>query len=397
MSIIDLNLRPGETETNFINRLGSMKDSGLINMTWEELANIFNKVLRQPGEEYGESAYRKKYAAMKKYKNELGDSNVEDLVELRRELEKEKVKFRDERNEYNRLIREEARRESFREQFIRAVEEASGRHALDYKPLSHPTVCSDNDMIIALTDIHAGINIDNFCNNYNEDVLRKRLNHYLDRIFEIRDRHNSQDAYVVVSESISGLIHQTLRIQSNQDVIEQFLMVTDYICDFLLQLSARFANVNVYVAPGNHSRVVAKKDQSVVHENLDNLIIPFLRAKLQNFDNIHFYDNNVDPSIVVFPVRYINVAAVHGDRDSLDNVADNLSKLLRVKLDLILTGHRHTNRMITSSDVKVVQSGCLSGSDEYALNARLRNRPEQVVCIISETEGLDCIYDIKFD
>ena len=71
--------------------------------------------------------------------------------------------------------------------------------------------------------------------------------------------------------------------------------------------------------------------------------------------------------------------------------------MILVKLDLIITGHRHTNKMMTVSDVKVIQSGCLSGSDEYALNNRLRNRPEQTVCVVSDSEGLDCVYDIKFD
>ena len=396
MGVFDLNRKPGESETNFIQRLGSAKDSGLINMTWEELANVFNKFLRQPGEGYGESAYRKKYAAMKKYGGELGGSNKEELAELKRDIEKERVKLRDERTEYNRLIREEARRESFREQLIDSITKAASRHALEYKKPESVT-CSDNDLIIALTDIHAGINIDNFCNEYNEDILKSRLKHYLDRIFEIRERHNSQDAYVVISECLSGIIHINNRIQNNKDLIDQFLFVTDYICDFLGELSTVFANVNVYVAPGNHSRVVPKKDQALAHENMDNLIIPFLRAKMQNYSTVHFYDNDIDSSVAVFPVRYINVAAVHGDRDSFESVADNLNKLLRIKLDLIITGHRHTNKMMTVSDVKVIQSGCLSGSDEYALNNRLRNRPEQTVCVVSDSEGLDCVYDIKFD
>ena len=403
MSLINLSRKAGETELSFIKRLGEAKDAGLIDMTWAELASIFNKELREPGNEYTESAYRKKYAAMKEFKEEFGSevinsSDANELVELRRELEKEKVKVRDERNEYRKLIREEARKESYMEQFIRSVETAAGRCALDYcdKKESHINVHGNSALIIPLYDLHAGLQIKNHWNSYDQDVLKERLNHYLSRIFEIQERHESQDAYVCLSELLSGIIHPNLRIQNNQDLIDQFLIVTDYVCDFLAELSYRFKNVYVFVAPGNHSRINAKKEQDLAHENMDNLLLPFIRAKMQNFVNIECCDNHLEQGIAFFPVYRINVVAVHGDKDPFDSVADKISRFLGIHVDLIITGHRHTNKLFTSNDVKCVQSGCLSGSDEYALNNRMRNRPEQAVCVITKEEGLDCIYDIKF-
>ena len=37
----------------------------------------------------------------------------------------------------------------------------------------------------------------------------------------------------------------------------------------------------------------------------------------------------------------------------------------------------------------------LAGADSYCMDNRLRNRPEQIVSVITEN-GLDCIYDVKF-
>lgn len=312
-----------------------------------------------------------------------------------RELEKEKVKLRDERNEYNKLIRQEARKESYMEQIVHAIYDAADKSKLDYDYVV-PDITSDSSIIISLTDLHAGIEIHNTWNEYNGDILRNRMNHYLDRIIEIQKRHDASDAYVVISEALSGLIHPNLRIQNNQDLIEQFLMAVNYMADFLVVLGEHFTHVNVYVAPGNHSRISPKKEESLTHENMDNLIIPFLSAKLQNFDNIHFFENEIEQSMALFSVRGLNVCAVHGDKDSFSNVASTISKFLKVRVDICLLGHRHTNAMKTDGDIKVIQSGCLSGSDEYALNARYRNRPEQAVCVISDIDGLDCIYDVKF-
>lgn len=65
--MIDLNLkkRHEETELAFIYRLGKLKDDGVVNMTWGELADVMNKQLRDPDEEWTESAYRKKYALIR--------------------------------------------------------------------------------------------------------------------------------------------------------------------------------------------------------------------------------------------------------------------------------------------------------------------------------------------
>lgn len=61
----NLRKRPDESELAFIYRLGTLKDDGVIDMTWGELANVLNKQLRDPDEEWSESAYRKKYSLIR--------------------------------------------------------------------------------------------------------------------------------------------------------------------------------------------------------------------------------------------------------------------------------------------------------------------------------------------
>ena len=94
MSVIDISRKKGETELGYIKRLGEAKDAGLLDMTWQELAGVFNKNLREPGVEWNESTYRKKFAALRDYSEEFGTANKSDadeLISIKRELEKEKV------------------------------------------------------------------------------------------------------------------------------------------------------------------------------------------------------------------------------------------------------------------------------------------------------------------
>lgn len=399
----DIKRNPSENEEQYLWRLGQAKDSGLLDMDWNGIADLMNKEFRTDESEYrSEAAYRKIYQYAKKmYEagvfNRLDeDTYFKELQLQKRELEKEKVKTRDERNELRRVIREEARKESYKEQILRSISEYQ-LSPLFYDENKQFTgiLNTDNDLIISMTDIHTGIDIDNYFNKFNEDILRNRLNQYLDKVFEVQLRHGSENAFVILSELVSGIIHNELRIENNQNLIEQFLTVTNYISQFLSELSYHFNTVRVYICPGNHSRISPKKEDSLKGENIDHLAIPFLEAKLQNFSNISFHKNEIEESIAMFTVRNNTVMASHGDKDTPSNVVQKFTLLFGVKPSIVYLGHRHSNGLTTVYDTKIVESGCMSGVDNFCLDHRIYNKPQQTISVITES-GLDCIYDVKF-
>ena len=365
--------------------------------SWQDVANVINEIT---GYDYGESAYRKKFQSFQKMlvanqsKFVDSDAQLEELKLERQLLEKEKVKFRDERNEYSKLIRQEARKESY----IDLVKRVMSEYAPDSIEYERNVEVEDNgnDMVIHVTDIHTGIKIDNFFNKYNSNVLKYRFNRYLDKIFEIRERHKSQNAYVIIGEVISGLIHENLRCENNQNLIEQFMTISDYLTDFLNELSKEFNEVHIYVTPGNHSRISPKKEQNLKGENFDHLLIPLLSARLQNNNVIHFHENKIEESIAMFNVRGKVVMSSHGDKDSPSNVVQKFSLLFKTIPDLVYLGHRHCNGLTTVYNTKIIESGCVSGADNYALDLRLCTSPEQTVSVVDK-DGLVCLYDIQLD
>lgn len=400
--LFDTTRKETENEFQYLWRLGQAKDSGLLDIDWNGIAELMNKYFGDSDKPYSEAAWRKPYQMAKKFlengvfNNLSEDGYFKELQLQKQELEKEKVKTRDERNELRRVIREEARKESYKEQILRSISEYQC-NPLSYDKSKQFTgiLRTDNDLIISCTDIHAGIEIDNYFNKFNENVLRDRFNQYLDKIFEVRLRHGSENAYVILSELVSGIIHNELRIENNQNLIEQFLTVTNYISEFLSELSYHFNSVNVYICPGNHSRISPKKEDSLKGENIDHLALPFFEAKLQNFQNINFFKNNIEESIAMFNVRNNVVMASHGDKDSPSNVVQKFTLLFGMRPSLVYLGHRHTNGLTTVYDCKVVESGCMSGVDNYALDLRIKGRPSQTISVITE-DGLNCLYDVKF-
>lgn len=399
-----MNFHMDESENleHFIWRLGQAKDSGILDMSWDDIADVINKEIGNEDMPFSSSAFRKPYQQAKRFYDagvfgEMSDGEyLKELQSQKQELEKQKVKVRDERNELKRVIREEARKESFKDQVLRSIAE-SDCHPLLYNEMKKfdGVLKSDNDLIISMTDLHTGIEIDNYFNKFNEDILRERMNNYLDKIFEVQLRHGSENAHVILSELVSGIIHTELRIENNQNLIDQFLTAANYISQFLSELSYRFEEVNVYMCPGNHSRISPKKEDSLKGENIDHLAIPFLEAKLQNFENINFHNNNIEESIAMFSVRGNVVMASHGDKDSPGNVVQKFTLMFGMRPALVYLGHRHTNAMTTVYDTKVIQSGCMSGSDNYCMDKRLKNKPEQTISVVTEN-GLECLYDMKF-
>jgi predicted phosphodiesterase len=395
-----------ENERQFLWRLGQAKDNGLVDFSWEEIADIMNKEFREDVSEYrSEAAYRKPYQQAKQF-YEAGtfskfseDTYIAELREAKHEVRKEKQKLWDERTALNKVLREEGRRESMFDIVKYAIEKYQPIK-FDYEP--HTVDSSDNDLIIHLTDIHCGVNIDSPFNKFNTNILKDRLQRFLNEILDIQRMYQSENAYLILGgDNISGLIHLNARIEAKENIITQIMTVTDMISNFIYELSKVFNKVEVHTTAGNHSRSVANKQETLKGENFD-LLVPYICKKdLKNIENIEFAENHLDCDIATFMVRGHMVYATHGDKDTTKNVVYHMTNFARkAKLplpDMCYLGHRHTNSLETIDDVKVIQSGCVDGMDSYTIDSRLVGTPEQTVTVVTEKHRVKALCDIPLD
>lgn len=364
---------------------------------WSELKDKYNvqcnsDTIRKSSSTIFGGKMRSEY---EKYKSEQQNNNssTDELDEKIQNMRKEKIKLSDARVEYNRLIRQEARKESYADMVKRIICE-------NVEPINIPVrytlFNSSTDLLCHLTDVHCGIEIHNWKNDFDEDILKKRIEKFTSDILDIRGMHQSENCYLVIGEILSGIIHNNLRLQNNMDLMEQFKYVSELISAMLIRLANHFNHIYVYTTPGNHSRISPKKEEALDGENMDVLLPFYLKARMQNIENITICDNTVEPEIAMFNIRGNNVFASHGHKDSPSNVVQNFTMMFGIKPQIVLLGHRHTNGLTTVYDTKVIESGCVSGSDNYATSIRKTNRPEQTVSVIGEG-GLICLYDIQLD
>lgn len=308
-------------------------------------------------------------------------------------LKKERQKLSDARVEYNRQIRQEARKESYSEMVKRII--CENVEPTDLK-IQYHTFNSNTDLLVHLTDIHTGIEINTWNNIFNQDILKERIEKFTSEILKIRNLHKSENCYLVIGEILSGIIHNNLRLQNNMDLMTQFKYVSELISAMLIKIANHFDHIYVYVTPGNHSRISPKKEDAFDGENMDVLLPFYLRAKLQNIKNIDICENNIDPEIAMFNIRGNNVFASHGHKDNPASVVQNFTMMFGIKPDIVLLGHRHLNGLTTVYNAKVIESGCCSGTDQYAMSIRKTNRPEQTISVVGQ-DGLVCLYDIQLD
>lgn len=396
--IDELDRAPFESDFDYHKRLvyGKMIDKTLSDVDYVELSEAIY------GKPYNSDSVRKMLYGSCKTLQLLDEHNQEsvsskeilDEIEMRRiELSKERQKLTDQRTAFNKIVREQARKEELAEILVETVGKGN-LPELRYSP--GDIRVSESDLLVSLCDIHYGMTVSNAWNEYNSDICASRMRQYIDEIVRIGERHDSQDCVVWANgDLISGNMHYQIAIANKENVIEQITGVSELIAEFLAELSHHFRYIRFISVAGNHSRM-DKKDLALKDERLDDLVEWYLKARLSSFENIIFDDGRkIDTTMYCINVRGKNYVGVHGDYDGSSEKIHALKAMTGDDVYAVLLGHLHRNRTDSVQGVKTVMAGSFLGMDDYCVSRRIYGKPEQIVCVCDES-GIVCTYDIHF-
>lgn len=394
--------RANENEEQFLWRIGQSKDSGSLDISWDEIADCMNREFRDDESQYLTSAaYRKPYQYAKRFyeanvfgRYETNDDYIRELRDVKDEIQREKQKLSDVRVDINRKLRESARTEEDLARLETLIKE-NGKTV--FEPVQRPVISSDNDLIITLSDFHLGTNVSNQFGAYNAEIAERRLMKYLREIIKIQELYLSENAYVMlIGDLISGEIHITNQLENRENLTEQVQKSAELISAFVYELSNHFHTVFVNGVAGNHSRT-SFKDQVLRGNRLDNLIPWYMKAKLGCVENVVFIDgDNHDATIGRIDVRGNPYLLVHGDFDEFNEKGiSKLVLMLGYKPTAIFYGHMHHCSFDDIANVKIIRSGSFCGSaDDFSITKRLHGNPAQIVCVATEN-GIEAIYPIN--
>ena len=366
-----------------------------IDLDWMEIVELLN--LDCSADHLRKTAYGMKETYdyfNSKTKEMIAQEEYEKLMEKELKIKKEKVKLNDLKAQLNKQIRELARKENLGEILEKKLEELNMQPRIindEYKQ----RVTSNRDMVCLISDIHYGIKTTNALSPYDSDTCKQKMNYLVDKTIKFSLENDIDKLYVLIlGDEISGLIHNTTRLEQREDVISQVIEVSELLYETIVKLANSLPFVVVGLAQGNHSRVMADKKDSLEQENFTRLIREFLKLRLANISNVILLENKFDESIIEINIRGYNLIGLHGQNDKLTNVS-KLTEMFDKKIDYVCFGHYHNAKEFESNKTEVIVNGCFSG-DDYSKRLRLYNKPIQKLLLFDDT-GKIATYNINLD
>lgn len=385
------------TEEQYENCLSDIADkiNGVSDLDWSEIIakynlNIANDTLRKASQTIFGGVFVKQFIDNKHQTSSNTDSSYE--VQLR-EIRREKQKLFDERMAFNKSNRDIARLQQDLD-YLEDVIKTSKYEPIQVVPIYNR---QQKDLIVVLSDLHIGLNVTSSFGEYNSDIAKQMLAQYLQRVIEAIELYQIQNVYVMLlGDFINGNIHQTVQLQNRENVIEQIQLASEMTSDFIYNIAKHCEKVIVNSVGGNHSRL-AKKDEVLRDERLDNLVMWYAQAKLENIANVKFdTTENIDATIGKNTIRGKIYYSVHGDYDSYSE--SGINKLVAITKEFptaIFYGHLHKNSYDDINDIKIIRSGSFAGTyDDYTISKRISGNPSQMMCVVDDN-GINTVIPVS--
>ena len=384
-----LDLQEGETNNEYILRVGDLKAAGITTATWGELSAIMND---QMGTAYDKNTIAKKYrelaAKTQREAPENPNAQTSAVTHAIIEMEKERIKGRDDMAYYRTEIRNSARRDDFLTLFESTIEKYGAT------PPAPPEAVKDSKngkaVVAMLSDLHYGIEFKSPLGAYSPEIARTRLMKYADQIIDFANTHNAYVCYVaLMGDMVSGNIHTTVRVQNRLNLVEQIVGASEVVAEFLRKLADAFNKVYVGSVNGNHSRIDKQMEENMAAEKLDSLVTVYAKTKLANVHEIVFEEDEYSGTAGAFNVCGHKYAFVHGDMDKKPDAT--LERVRRIpgleNSYAVLGAHMHYG-MSKFDSAMYLQNGSVCGSgDDFSVKTRLVSKPCQV-CFEANTNGI---------
>lgn len=326
------------------------------------------------------------YAACKDIFTESNDA-CRELDAQKRELERAKIQFRDERNAWQRQNYNSARVEQKLDYLEAAIKNSQPQEI----KVSRQYQKTDKTAIICCSDWHIGECFDNEWGKYNSDIAKERIQKYADKALAQCLIEGASNVIIAgLGDLCSGSIHTSIAVTNRENVIEQIVLASELMLGFVkvfveFGLHVTFTNVS-----GNHTRIAAK-DDAIKDERLDDLIGWFVSTHLSSYPNFKYVAAQ-DTTLAEIDGFWF----AHGDNDGFNKSGlANLVLAKGYKPKAVFMGHMHTFAVDDCYDIKMCRGGSLCGSgNDYTIQKRLKGKATQLMAIAEEDGEVTMFYNM---
>ena len=359
-------------------------------LTFQDCGNLLNEV---SGEDYSEAKWRRPVQEFLKIQDYLEKENPagldsEQLQEIENEkieLQKEKIRMRDQKRLMNTKLRELARLEHLENYLKETVEQFE---PIKLNGIKKDKVDNEKELLVGLSDWHIGMSINSKFNTFNKEIAIKRLSKLQSKTMDKVIKENIQTIHIAnLGDLIHGLIHVSARVASEENTIEQVITASEMVKEFIKPFLDLGIQVEYYNICGNHSRVVANKSESGgEEESFEKLILTIVDTAFSQYKN--YNSTGSEFGMIEVNIKNEKIVLAHGHLDKGNGIVNKLPQMLGYPPTLVFTGHFHSELLKDYGITTHIISGALCGSDDYATNLRLAGKPSQKILIITD-DGIE--------
>jgi hypothetical protein len=272
------------------------------------------------------------------------------------------------------------------------------------------------ELVLLLSDIHAGeeISLEETLgiNQYNVDIMLKRLDNLFYHIVDILSKVNIEKYYKLniwmLGDMVSGIIHEELL--QGTSIVDEVVILANKLAEIIYNLLDYFDEIEVAGVVGNHGRMKKKPYYKQKYNNFDYLVYKFIETKFENNNRVKF----IIPKSSMLIVQKFghNFLLLHGDSKvrsyagipfyGIRRADSQITQLLTATKDIyphyLVMGHFHTANSLEKVGGKIIMNGCLSGTNEHSMGSIFTGtEPKQTMFSIHEEYGVNWMLDIFVD
>lgn len=408
--MVNLKKEDNENTNEYIWRMCDYKDKGLLDLNWEQVGELINKELFGSDEELyrTSSAYRKPYQYAKDFYEDVfkkrmysyDNEAIKKMDDLKRDIQKERIKLNTTRVEYNKWLRENARDELIVEEICKSISNLSPLE----KPAYIQNKYSTKEYCLVFGDEHYGTEFEltdllgNIINSYSPEIFEKRM---WDLFYQVIDIIKKEDINTLNVYSMGDFSDGCLRVSQlmklRYGVIDGTIKYANFISNWLNELT-KYVRIRFQMTDGNHTelRMLGQPKGTFVEDNMGKIVKEFIKIRLEDNNNFTFIEN---PTGYIYDNLAGNIIlGIHGETRSLEKTLKDLSAIYNTQIKYLFAGHLHHSKLEEIGiNSEVINIPSIIGVDPYALSLNKASNASAKLFIFEEGKGRTCEYTFKLN
>ncbi len=355
-----------ESQDEYRIRLFENKD--IYELTFDDIAELLNF---ETGQNFGESAYRKEYAAFNRGRIYERESNPEsEVFEQTRQLQKERIKLQTEKLEYNRWLREDARDELFLEKIIDAIRENCKDSFVPKKVVRSQ---GNRAGLLSIADCHFGkefqlLGLDGeVINSYSPEIFYDRMeNLFNEATYLCKESKLTEIDLFSLGDTLDGFLRHSQLWTLRYGVVDSSIIYGNFIADWIKKLSETVF-IRYHQTNGNHCelRLLDGRKDEHLNENIEKIVLNTIKIKNEKNPNLSVIENPT--GFAYANILGFEVLGIHGQVKDLSKAVKDYSDFYHKMIDYIVGGHKHHSAFVNCGAKKgAIGVGSIVGTDDFS-------------------------------